>query len=206
MTEFVQGQTRRWGIAWSFTKEHIPDVRASQERDILNSSCLHQSYGRLSVNSTNALHFLQPPRNTLTGQFQFSSSSINLQATLLRICKLACVVARECPPASEEMSSEACGLTTLRLNPVIVQADTNTWSRRARRNPVQSQSKEHHGLTAPQPSTALMCRMQWFIDTTPVPARVILESHWIFGDDRMMFEGLVAHIVKKLAQELQVNV
>jgi len=204
MTEFVQGQTRRWGIAWSFTKEHIPDVRASQERN-LNSSYFHQSFGRLPVNSFNALHFLQPPKNTLIGQFQLSSSSINtknLQATLLRICSLACVVARECPPALEKVSSEACGLTTLHLNPVIVQADTNTWSRRARRNPVRSQSKEHHGLTTPQSSIVLMCRMQWLIDTTKVPGRVILESNWVLGDDRMMFEGLVSHIVKKMAQEL----
>jgi len=201
MTEFVQGQTRRWGIAWSFTKEHIPDVRASQERN-LNSSYFHQSFGRLPVN---ALHFLQPPKNTLIGQFQLSSSSINtknLQATLLRICNLACVVARECPPALEEVSSEACGLTTLHLNPVIVQTDTNTWSRRARRNPVRSQSKEHHGLTTPQSSIALMCRMQWLIDTTQVPGRVILESNWVLGDDRMMFEGLVSHIMKKMAREL----
>jgi len=44
--------------------------------------------------------------------------------------------------------------------------------------------------------------MQWFIDTTQVPARIILESNWVLGDDRMMFEGLVAHIVKKMAQEL----
>lgn len=205
MTEFVQGQTRRWGIAWSFTKEHIPDVRASQEHNFLNSSCFHQSFGRLSVNSTNALHFLQPPRNTLIGQFQLSSSSINaknLQTTLLRICSLACVVARECPPTLEEVSSETCGLSTLHLNPVIVQADTNTWSRRARRNLVRSKSKERHGPTTPQSSTALMCRMQWFIDTTQVPARIILESNWVLGDDRMMFEGLVAHIVKKMAQEL----
>jgi len=204
MTEFVQGQTRRWGIAWSFTKEHIPDVRASQEHNFLNSSCFHQSFGRLSVNSTNALHFLQPPRNTLTGQFKLSSSSINaknLQAALLRICSLACVVARECPLALEEVSS-----TMLHLDPVLVQADTNTWSRRARRNPVRSQSKERYGLTTPQSSTALMCRMQWLIDSTQVPARVILESNWVLGDDRVMFEGLVSHIVKKMAQELSVHV
>jgi len=104
------------------------------------------------------------------------------------------------------VSSEACGLTTLHLNPVIVQADTNTWSRRARRNPVRSQSKEHHGLTTPQSSIVLMCRMQWLIDTTKVPGRVILESNWVLGDDRMMFEGLVSHIVKKMARELWVHV
>jgi len=48
--------------------------------------------------------------------------------------------------------------------------------------------------------------MQWLIDSTQVPARVILESNWVLGDDRVMFEGLVSHIVKKMAQELSVHV
>ncbi|KAJ7599347.1 S-adenosyl-L-methionine dependent methyltransferase [Mycena floridula] len=45
ITEFVQGQTRRWAVGWSFTDERLPDS--------------------ISRVSTSALHSFLPPRNTL---------------------------------------------------------------------------------------------------------------------------------------------
>lgn len=190
ITEFVQGQTRRWGIAWSFTNEHLPD-----------------SFGRLSVHPNNALHSLQPPRNTLTSQFQLSFTSIDaqyLQTSLLGICSLARVAASERPIILEEEDfPKASSFPTFRLNPVLVQAHANTWSRRARRNLDQPQPGEREGSITPQTSVTLMCSMQWLFDFSEVPARVVLESQWVFGDDRQMFEGLVAHIVKKLTQALE---
>ncbi|KAL9713829.1 hypothetical protein Ac2012v2_003440 [Leucoagaricus gongylophorus] len=186
MTEFVQGQTRRWGIAWSFTKEHIPD-----------------SLGRLSVNKTSRLHSLQPRRNTLVRKFQLPWTPINAQYLQTKLLEICTVLIREYPPVLEEVSSEAYGTTTLHLNPILVQANTNTWARRARRNPDQSQPDECKGLTTPQASTALVCRMQWLFDDTGGPG-FALESHWLLGDNRMMFEGLVLHITTKMNQELKV--
>ncbi|KAJ3564985.1 hypothetical protein NP233_g7933 [Leucocoprinus birnbaumii] len=190
ISEFVQGQTRRWGIAWSYSNEHLPD-----------------SFGRLSVHPNNTLHSLQPPRNTLTSQFHLSFSSVDaqyLQVTLLGILSLARVNASERPLIleDEELPNKS-PLTTFRLSPILVQAQVNTWSRRARRNPDQPQPSERDGSTTPQTSVALMCSMQWLFEFSEAPARVILESQWVFGDDRQMFEGLVAHIVKKLTQALE---
>ena len=204
MTEFVQGQTRRWGIAWSFTKEHIPDVRVSQTKH--NVSAHHaftQSLGRLSVNKTSRLHSLQPRRNTLVRKFQLPWTPLNAQYLQTKLLEICTVLIREYPPVLEEVSSEAYGTTTLHLNPILVQANTNTWARRARRNPDQSQPDECKGLTTPQTSTALVCRMQWLFDDTGAPG-FALESHWLLGDNRMMFEGLVLHITTKMNQELKV--
>jgi hypothetical protein len=54
-----------------------------------------------------------------------------------------------------------------------------------------------------QQQQELICSMQWAFDFTVTPASVILESQWVFGDDRNMFEGLVSHIVKKMGQALE---
>ncbi|KXN86743.1 Putative methyltransferase-like protein C27D7.08c [Leucoagaricus sp. SymC.cos] len=196
LTEFVQGQTRRWGIAWSFTNEHLPDC-----------------FGRLSVHPSNALYSLQPPRNTLTSQFQLSFSSIDaqyLQTALLGICSLARVTATERPLILEDQNlPDAPALTTFRMSPVLIQAHANTWSRKARRNhdlgnQDLAQPGEREGSITPQTNVTLMCSMQWIFDFVETPARVILESQWVFGDDRNMFEGLVAHIAKKLTQALEI--
>lgn len=93
------------------------------------------------------------------------------------------------------------------MNPILIQASTNTWSRKERRKQEQGQSNQEgrEGSTTPQQPTnmALMCSMQWLFDFTTTPAGVVLESQWVFGDDRPMFEGLVAHIVKKVTQGLE---
>ncbi|PPQ72405.1 hypothetical protein CVT26_003798 [Gymnopilus dilepis] len=59
ITEFVQGQTRRWAVGWSFTDERLPDTTAR----IPNISPKHP------------LHVLMPSRNTLTQTFQLAPSA-----------------------------------------------------------------------------------------------------------------------------------
>ncbi len=213
MTEFVQGQTRRWGIAWSFTNEHIPDVglflcvvfRMSK----INLAFKIQSFGRLSVHPNNSLYSFQPPHNTLSHHFHLSFTSIDtqyLQTVLLGTCRTARVLAYERPIILEEEEHPKAPLTTFRMNPNLLQANANTWSRKERRKQGQGQKDRQggrEGSVTPQTRATLMCSTQWLFDFTTTPADVILESQWVFGDDRRMFEGLIAHIVKKVTQALE---
>lgn len=149
----------------------------------------------------------------MTNRFQISFVAIDaqyLQTALLGICSLARVLASERPIVLDEeerplalRNAANTPLTSFRLNPVLVQANTNTWSRKERRKHDQAQPGERDGSTTPQTNVQLMCSMQWAFDFTVTPANVNLESQWVFGDDRKMFEGLVAHIVKKLVQALE---
>lgn len=138
------------------------------------------------------------------------------------ICDSARVQASERPlildeeerPLILQNPSHSPLLTTFRLHPILIQAETNTWSRKERRKQQQQQQQPHQiigeqqhsdGSTTPQTQQQpqLICSLQWSFDFTATPANVILESQWVFGDDRNMFEGLVSHIVKKMVQVLE---
>lgn len=165
-----------------------------------------QSFGRLSVHPNNSLHSLQPIRNTLSHHFQLSFTSIDaqyLQTALLGVCSIARVLANERPIILEEEEFPKAPLTTFRMNPILIQANSNTWSRKERRKQGQAQATDREGSITPPTRVTLMCSMQWLFNFTVTPADVILESQWVFGDDRNMFESLVSHIVKKLTQALE---
>ncbi|KAF9448929.1 hypothetical protein P691DRAFT_728779 [Macrolepiota fuliginosa MF-IS2] len=191
MTEFVQGQTRRWGIAWSYTHEHLPD-----------------SFGRVSTPHYSPLHSLQPIKNTLVNRFGLSFSSIDaqyIQTALLGILSIAGVLASERPLILEEEENpkSLAPLTRFKMHPVLVQANSNTWNRKGRRKHDRTQSGEREGSITPQTNVTLMLSMQWCFDFAATPANVNLESQWVFGDDRKMFESLVSHITGKLTHALE---
>jgi hypothetical protein len=160
----------------------------------------------------------------LINNFQLSFATIeveHLQKSLLDVCESANISANERPlildeeerPLALQLDLDTPPLTTFRLHPILIKAKTNTWSRKERRKQQKQQQTagERHrdGSTTPQsiqqqpPHEELICSMQWTFDFSVLPAIVLLESQWVFGDDRSMFEGLVSHVVKKMEQVLE---
>ncbi|KAF8814140.1 hypothetical protein BYT27DRAFT_7179942 [Phlegmacium glaucopus] len=112
ITEFVQGQTRRWAVGWSFIDMHLPD-----------------SVARIpSIVGGHPLYPLMPPRNTLTQSFP--NCSVPMLAHILdwNLCPLEGVSATNRDPGSvsNAVSSSSASRT------LFVEAG-NTWSRSARR-------------------------------------------------------------------------
>ncbi|TFK38853.1 hypothetical protein BDQ12DRAFT_82541 [Crucibulum laeve] len=139
VTEFVQGQTRRWAVGWSFGDLRLPD-----------------SISRIShLPPAHSLYPFLPPKNTLRQTYpelastkEAAHSGISrhlgrkLQEVLLDVLReIECVEANEAPPAGAERSSEPSSAAMLpHIRPsedtfplITVQAARNTWSRSARR-------------------------------------------------------------------------
>ncbi|KAJ8591203.1 S-adenosyl-L-methionine dependent methyltransferase [Rhizopogon salebrosus TDB-379] len=104
ITEFVQGQTRRWAIGWSFQDVRLPDTLARV--------------------SNPALQSIMPSRNTLHRAFPGALSADAL-ASILRnvLAPIDGLLITSTDPATPAGSS-----TTM-----LVHARGNTWSRAARR-------------------------------------------------------------------------
>ncbi|EKM54577.1 uncharacterized protein PHACADRAFT_258520 [Phanerochaete carnosa HHB-10118-sp] len=67
ITEFVQGKTRRWAIAWSFGDVHLPD-----------------SLARIS---NSALQSIMPSRNTLRQTYAQFQTAVEAKEALLKVLK-----------------------------------------------------------------------------------------------------------------------
>ncbi|KAG2076730.1 hypothetical protein BDR04DRAFT_620493 [Suillus decipiens] len=104
ITEFVQGQTRRWAIGWSFHDARLPDTCARVSNPTLQN--------------------IMPSRNTLHHAFPGARSAGILTSALRNVLRLisGVTVASSTTPAIYDHSST-----------MLVHARGNTWSRAARR-------------------------------------------------------------------------
>ncbi|KAG1835414.1 S-adenosyl-L-methionine dependent methyltransferase [Suillus subalutaceus] len=104
ITEFIQGQTRRWAIGWSFQDARLPDTFARVSNPTLQN--------------------IMPSRNTLHHAFPGARSANILASALRNVLVLinGVTVTSSAPPAIYDHSST-----------MLVHARSNTWSRAARR-------------------------------------------------------------------------
>ncbi|OAX37931.1 S-adenosyl-L-methionine dependent methyltransferase [Rhizopogon vinicolor AM-OR11-026] len=104
ITEFVQGQTRRWAIGWSFQDARLPDTIA-----------------RIS---NPALQNIMPSRNTLHHSFPDARSAYILESALRNVLTIV---------DSLSVTSMASATPEGSSTTMLVHARGNTWSRAARR-------------------------------------------------------------------------
>ena len=173
ITEFVQGQTRRWGIAWSFTDRRLPDVCRTASYPSTQLTIFSQTLARTS---SHALHEIIPARNELRGPLPHASS-IEVATDVL-----ADILA--------SMVGISLGRDDRDDRPsFVVRGTGNTWSRAARRG----------NRSAAASNGCMMCRITV---ESGVLKGIELEFQWVRGEDRALYESFCNHIGRKVEQKL----
>ncbi|KAI0074389.1 hypothetical protein K474DRAFT_1648072 [Panus rudis PR-1116 ss-1] len=181
ITELVQGTTKRWVIAWSFTDAHLPD-----------------SLGRIA---NPALQTIMPSKNTLKHTIPFITSEDDIHIKLAQI--LTNVEGLKTRP------SKTSGTETESPPGVIIEAIGNTWSRAARRKKLTATSQR--GDSAGQSVPQLVCHIavnsgqDKAESQRSVSQRVELIFQWLRGCERTLFESFVSHICRKVDSSLSTS-
>ncbi|OBZ66401.1 putative methyltransferase-like protein C27D7.08c [Grifola frondosa] len=172
ISDLVQGQTRRWVMAWSFGDARLPDSLARIPNPALQS--------------------IMPLRNTFHQVFEQARSADNLAHTLRTV--LASISGLSVRPRddSEDIAEAA------QVSDVLVSATRNTWSRAARRrNGAASAPPES---SAPVLVCRISCLESDSNGrrSDGQAAGAILQIDWVKGIDRALFESFSSHVGRKV--------
>ncbi|KAF9040836.1 hypothetical protein BJ165DRAFT_1350914 [Panaeolus papilionaceus] len=176
VTEFVQGQTRRWAIGWSFFDTRLPDSIARIQ----------------SIGPNHPLHRLLPPRNVLLQSFPAASRQDLWQALINVLDSVSGVTATEKAPfasVKEEDSNAAL---------LLVEAQGNTWSRSARRKTKKLSETDALNAVAEPGDDLDALPAQVNPETQTYATAPTLEFQWVYGRDRALFESFVSHVTRKI--------
>ncbi|KAF8591744.1 hypothetical protein K439DRAFT_1401880 [Ramaria rubella] len=223
LSQFTQGTTRRWAVAWSFGDERLSDLVARPSASSLSSY--------LPAPTTLRQIFFTPSQHMSAPTFQIVSSPYHedLKPTLSRILEslrgISFYFSNEMTPGS---------VTNKRWS-VNVVAYENTWSRSARRKRKRSisPSTENTRKTAlpesdsAQPEiTLLEKQLKKIQEVTPRPAlqccisartpesqdnlqkntgscHMTLEAQWMRGCNRALFDSFWSHMCHRIRDSVE---
>ncbi|KAF5385020.1 hypothetical protein D9615_001020 [Tricholomella constricta] len=186
ITEFVQGQTRRWAVGWSVGPWRLGD-------DIARIA-----------NPNPTLQRLLPPRNTLRFVINNDSGAgkpkTRLQGVLADVEDLIVHVQASDAEVHDEADADDLMAEHTQVK-FTVSARRDTWSRGARR-------KRKRGDAAGGGSVlhevggepAFICDVLIRLDAGRAEAKneVELEVRWLYGWERALLESFASHVAKKL--------
>ncbi|KAF7979733.1 hypothetical protein HWV62_41100 [Athelia sp. TMB] len=170
ITEFVQGQTRRWAIAWSFGHDRLPD-----------------SLARLS---SGPLQSLMPTRNTCRRSFTFAR--MNLLSRLEQVLNNIEGLSHSNMSPSEDRGSGG------RPSSLLVSVARDTWSRAARRK--KQRGSMDTSLDNDTSGLICSVKVLFDEEGREGSEIASLECTWIHGRERALFESFWGHICRKVGE------
>ncbi|KIL56479.1 hypothetical protein M378DRAFT_89211 [Amanita muscaria Koide BX008] len=198
ITEFVQGQTRRWAVAWSFGETHLPDSVARISNPTLQPLLPERNTSRHVINIS------LPPFSTRTVK---SKQSIKALSEVLSQIKDVTVQrlyqVEHLEPTEEEEEDKS-------LYRLLVYAKQNMWSRSARRQRGRETGHKANdkGCAVGGPLTSIPATLDGLLCGIEIKAPLIKQEQqdvemefvfqWVHGQDRSMFESFVNHVTRKM--------